>query len=245
MNEQVAKNDVIRQLQKEVLSLQGNIIPTADQRWKTALGPIEKAFPNSTFPIGAVHEFISNTQENTAATNGFISGLLSGFMKKEGICLWVGTKRTIFPPALIAFGIQPERIIFIDVAKSKEVLWVIEEGLKCNTLIAVVGELQELSFTESRRLQLAVEESRVTGFIHRYKPKSENTVACVSRWKINPLRSIIEDGMPGVGAPRWNVQLAKVRNGKPGSWDVEWTANTFRFLTRTLAIPELETRKAG
>ncbi len=246
MQPKSAKNDIIQQLQKEILSLQGGKISTSKQRFHTGLGPIEWAFPNKTFPIAAVHEFISPTIEAAAATNGFITGLLSQLMqKKGGNCLWIGTKRTIFPPALMAFGINPDRIIFIDPAKPKEALWVIEEGLKCNALTVVVGELSELSFTESRRLQLAVEQSRVTGIIHRNQPRSENTVACVTRWKITPSGSITEEGMPGVGCPRWNVQLAKVRNGKPGVWQVEWANNSFHFITRTIAVSETQTLKAG
>lgn len=41
---------------------------------------------------------------------------------------------------------------------------VMEEALKCGGLAAVVGEVQDISFTASRRLQLAVEQSGVTGF---------------------------------------------------------------------------------
>ena len=41
-------------------------------------------------------------------------------------------------------------------------MWAIEEALKCDGLAAVIGEMKELSFTNSRRLQLAVEKSHVT-----------------------------------------------------------------------------------
>jgi len=33
--------------------------------------------------------------------------------------------------------------------------------------------------------------------------------------------------LPGVGFPRLNVELLKVRNGKPGSWQVEWANGKF------------------
>jgi protein ImuA len=78
----------------------------------------------------------------------------------------VSTTRTIFSPALKTFGIKPRRIIFVDLYQYKECLWAVEETLKCDALTAVVGELGELNFAESRRLQLAVERSNVTGFIH-------------------------------------------------------------------------------
>ena len=240
-----AQKDIIQQLQREVLSLQRGKAALCPQPELSHLGVIEYAFPNRKFPTAAVHEFISPCVEDATATNGFISGILNNLMQKGGNCLWVSTKRTLFPPALKLFGIDPDRVIFIDLTRPKEALWVIEEGLKCSALNAVIGELQELSFTESRRLQLAVEESRVTGFIHRCQPRSENTVACVSRWKIKQLVSITEEGMPGVGLPRWNVHLAKVRNGKPGSWQVEWADNSFRFLARNASVKVIPTLKTG
>ena len=210
----------------------------------TGLWEVEKAFPDQTFPLGAVHEFISDAKEDAAATNGFMTGLISKLMKK-GTAVWVSSKRTVFPPALKVFGIEPERIIFIDLWRQKDVLWTIEEALKCGAVSAVIGELSELSFTESRRLQLAVEQSRVTGFIHRYNPRSENITACVSRWNIKPLASDI-NGIPGTGFPRWNVQLLKVRNGKPGTWQIEWSAGQFKHITwQTYSLTEIQKRKTG
>lgn len=240
---ELAKRDIIQQLQKEVLSMQ-RLKKVTGQNLNTGLWEIEQSFPDQTFPLGAVHEFISNAKEDAAATNGFMAGLISQLMKK-GMAVWVSSKRTLFPPALSAFGIAPEQFFFIDLSRQKDVLWAIEEALKCDSLSVVVGELTELSFTETRRLQLAVEQSRVTGFIHRYNPKKENVTACVTRWKISPLTSET-GGMPGVGFPRWNVQLLKVRNGKPGSWQIEWSAGHFRQLEQqVLSIQEIQKRKAG
>ena len=34
--------------------------------------------------------------------------------------------------------------------------------------------------------------------------------------------------MPGVGMPRWKVELLKVRNGVPGEWIVEWADGRLR-----------------
>jgi len=247
MKQSAEKNEVIEQLQREIRSLQGFKRAPGSLYVRTGLPALDMAFPERTFPVGAVHEFISPASEEAAATNGFIAGILTQLMAKQGACLWVSARRTLFPPALKVFGIAPDRIIFVDLTRPKDVLWAIEEGLKCTALAAVVGELSELSFTESRRLQLAVEESRVTGFIHRCQPRSENTVACITRWKIEPLLSVAEDNMPGVGLPRWHVQLLKVRNGQPGSWQVEWSGSGFRPVMRAavIVLPEVLVRKTG
>lgn len=233
-----AKSDIIQQLQKEVLALQGFRSIPADQQARITLGPIETAFPGHAFPIGAVHEFLSVRQEDAAATTGFISAILGQLMQK-GICLWISTRHSAFAPALKNFGIEPEKIVFIDLHNEKQALWAIEEALKCESLAAVVGELREISFMESRRLQLAVEKSRVTGFIHRYQPRAENAVAAVSRWKITPVTSEMEEGMPGIGFSCWNVQLLKVRSGRPSVWEIECSAGRFRYIT-TRRSPTLE-----
>jgi protein ImuA len=229
--------DIITRLQKEILSLQGLKHAAGNEAVDTGLGYINHAFPGKTFPLGAIHELVT---EDTGATSGFLAGILSTLMMNNGVTVWISASRTLFPPALSSFGISPEKIIFIDLEKEKDLLWAMEEALKCNGIAAVVGELKELGFTASRRLQLAVEQSRVTGFVLR--ANANNTTACVTKWKITSLPSVLYDDMPGIGFPRWNIQLLKVRNGKPGSWQVEWVNGKFRPVFN-LAFPVQQQQK--
>lgn len=231
MKQAVEKSELIAKLQKEILSLQGFRTACGDKRLQFGLGPLEKAFPNHVFPTGAVHEFISPGTEEAAATTGFLAGMLRPLMQDKKSCIWISMHRTIFPPGLKAFGIDPDRIIFIDLKKEKDLLWTVEEALKCEALAAVVAEVKEISLTESRRLQLAVERSRVTGFLHRFNPGKIENIACVSRWQIRPISSDLEPGMPGVGYPSWDVQLLKVRNGTAGRWQLQWADGRFKHIT--------------
>lgn len=233
------KRAIVRQLKEQLLVLEGFTTGADGRKIDFGLGPMDAAFPGGTFPIGAVHEFISPTEGCAAAANGFISGLLSTLHKEGGTCLWISVGRRLFPPSLKFFGVEPHRVIFVDLRLKKDILWVMEQGLKCSALAAVVAELADVSFAESRRLQLAVEKSRVTGFLHRYRPGTESPLACVSRWKIRPLASQPEDKLPGVGFPRWEVELVKIRNGRPGVWQLEWQHGGFRHLPgRKQAVPE-------
>ncbi|MCC5938638.1 MAG: Error-prone repair protein ImuA [Lunatimonas sp.] len=218
------KIERLRQLRQEVMALEGSL-PRVEQRAESAvkLGPMEVAFPGRTFPLGANHEFISTTPSEAAATQGFVASLLGMLLRKGGYCLWIGNRRLVFPPALQLFGIAPHRVVFVDLVTEKEVLWTLEQALKCDALAAVVGELRELGFADSQRLQLAVERSRVTGFLLRHRPRSLHATACNTRWKITSLPSQMEGGLPGVGFPTWNVELLKVRNGRPGAWKLEWS----------------------
>jgi protein ImuA len=51
--------------------------------------------------------------------------------------------------------------------------------------------------------------------------------------------------MPGVGFPKWNVELLKMRNGKPGSWEVEWNINGFHLQEHIAAVEPQQHRKTG
>ena len=227
---QQTKEDIINRLQKDILLWEGFKPPTAEKAGGIGLGPVEAAFPNGIFPTGTVHEFLNAAPEQAAATGGFIAGLLASLMSNGGACLWISAARTLFPPALKAFGVEPDQVIFVDLQREKDILWAMEEALKCSGLVAVIAETRDISFTQSRRLQLAVEQSKVTGFIIRANGPKLSTTACVARWQISPLPSAVADGLPGLGFARWKVELLKVRNGNPGSWILEWRAGHFKPL---------------
>jgi protein ImuA len=240
------KAEIINQLRKDILRLQG-FKPLNTDVSGPDLGPIKNAFPNGIFPTGVIHEFVSEKAEGTAATFGFIGGLLAGLMRNEGVCMWVSMRRSLYPSALKMFGIEPDRVIFVDVQRQVDALWVMEQALKCEGLSAVIAEIPRMSFTASRRLQLAVEKSKVTGLIIRENTGSINTTACIARWRITSLPSKLEAGMPGVGFPRWYVELTRVRNGKSGSWETEWISQGFNVVTKpsVVAIPGEQHLKVG
>jgi protein ImuA len=232
---------VFERLKREMLQVQGFRPLAGNALVDASLGPIREAFPDARFPLGAVHEWISDNAWVDAANCGFISHILSGLMQQGGTCIWISKERKIFPPALLGFGIQPQQIIFVDLLRERDICWAMEESLHCEGLSAVVGELRDIDFTGSRRLQLAVEQSRVTGFLLR---KRSGTSTAVSRWRISPVPSQLQDDLPGVGFPRWKVELLKARNGLPGTWIVEYKNQMLQPLSHagTLSVP---IRKTG
>jgi protein ImuA len=245
IQEQAGRNKikVIEELQADILRLQG-LKTVNSSSLDIGLGPLRYAFPGS-FPLTAVHEFLTPAPEDTAASIGFISALLSFVIPTHAALLWVGTSRKLFPPAFKQFGLPPHHIIFIDASKEKDVLWVMEEALKCAAVTAVIGEMPEISFTASRKLQLAVEQSNATGFILRKNCHHLNTTACVSRWRITSLPSESIDDLPGVGFPQWKVELLRIRNGKSGVWNIRWQGGRFQHLPAWPLPNEEQKKKAG
>ena len=240
------KSDIKARLQREILPLTGYRSPAAgsehhpDPVSSMGLQTIMESFPGKRFPTGAIHEFCCGDLEEAAASNGFISGIVGALMLKEGTIMWIGDSGEIYPPALKLYGVEPDRVVFVNLKKPTDQLWATEEGLKCQGLTAVISEVRDLSFMVSRRLQLAVEQSGVTGFLLRNNRASLNTTTSMARWRVRPIASQPADGLPGVGHARWNVSLLKVRNGQPGSWDLSWEAG--RFVTDQGSDQRMELR---
>jgi protein ImuA len=239
------KAQIIAELQRRIMPLQGYKPSCAGMEYKINLGPVNFAFPGSQFPLGAIHEFTSLNDEDVAASIGFVSGLLGLLMNSNGIVICIVQERKIFPHGLTSFGINPSNVIFIEDVKEKDVLWVFEEALKCNGIAGVIGEITNLSFTSSRRFQLAVEYSGVTGFIISKAIKGITNTACLTKWRIRAIPSINEDGLPGVGYPQWNVELLKVRNGKPGQWCLSWRDGQFYHIRNNVFEMEEWKRNTG
>ncbi|CAM3756946.1 ImuA family protein [Mucilaginibacter galii] len=236
------KKAIVNELQQKILQWEGYKAPVAGVRPLLGLGPLEAAFPNGVFPVVAVHELICASTEQAASSGGLVTGILSVLMQKGGICVWIGRARRIFAPSLSLFGVEPHQVIFISLIKDKDALWVMEEALKCGGLTAVICEVKELSFKHSQRLQLAVEQSRVTGFVLRNEMAKLDSTACTARWRVSAMPSADMNGLPGLGYLRWQIELLKVRNGQPGKWTLEWQNGNFISVEKELALVE---RKVG
>lgn len=199
---------------------------------------LDEAFDDRALPLGCIHEFLVDGRDQEAASQGFLSALMSKMPATGGI-VWITKRKTVFPPGLVTFGLKPDRVCFLDLAREKDALWAAEEALRCKPVTAVVAEIANIDLTATRRLQLAAEHSGAPAFLMRSNPKSLAATASATRWRIRPLPSTAPDGLPGVGFPAFDVELLKVRGGKPGKWQIEWRGNAFHdvFLPHTASVP--------
>jgi len=181
---------------------------------------IDSALPSGGLALGAVHEVYGGGADlvHGAAAVGFIGGILA---RTTGL----------FPPALAAVGVHPDRVIYVEAGDAKTVLLVIEEALRHVGLAGVVGEISgKVGLTASRRLQLAAEGSGVLGLLLR-RPRrlgqddTDDPTAARTRWRVTALpsgpalpRSL---SPPGLAPARWKLELLRCRGGEPRTFDVE------------------------
>jgi protein ImuA len=192
------------------------------------LGPVDEVLPGKGLTLAALHEIAgTGGEEDGAVAAAFLAGILARL--KPGLpVLWCLGEGDLYAPGLAALGLDPQRLILARSPRSQEVLWAMEEGLRNRALAAVVGEIDALSLPASRRLLLATEASGVTGFALR-RWRSDRVAAAQrlapnaaqTRWRVMPLPGDVSAGEPGVGRPRWQVELWRCRGGAVGSWVME------------------------
>jgi protein ImuA len=123
-------------------------------------------------------------------------------------------------------GLHPDRVIYAEAGSEKAILACFEEGLRHGGLAGVVGEVARLPMMPSRRLQLAAEATGTIGIaIRRWRRQAEaadfgQPTASTTRWRVTALPSSPLP-VPGVGRPRWLVELIRARAGECTDFEVE------------------------
>ena len=157
--------------------------------------------------------------------------------RTRGKVLWCVTRQDLFAPALAQAGLKSDRVIYLEAGDDKTVLACFEEGLRHGGLGAVVAEVARLPMTASRRLQLAAEGSGTIGIaLRRWRRQTEaadfgQPTAATTRWRVSALPSAPLP-VPGVGRPRWLVELIRCRAGESADFELEACDDTGR-----LALP--------
>src|SRR6185295_9741675 len=132
-------------------------------------------------------------------------------------------------PGFDRFGLSSARLLVLRVPRPADVLWAMEDALRCRALSCVIAELTgegaEADLTATRRLSLAARDGvsdRVSGLglLIRHRATAEPSAAA-TRWEIASAPSL-PDRLGGFGRTRFDLSLRKNRRGPSGRWIIEW-----------------------
>ncbi len=132
---------------------------------------------------------------------------------------------------LDGFGLRPECLLTVAAARAHDLLWAMEEVLRCRVVLAVIGELRhgEIDPVALRRLSLAAGESGALALLLRGAPVNDASTAA-TRWIVGAAPSAAAN-------PCFAVQLIRNRRGPLGSWILQWSDSDERFVLATHAQP--------
>jgi protein ImuA len=130
---------------------------------------------------------------------------------------------------LAEMGIDPTAALLMKAANATDALRASTDALSCAALGAVVVEVpgnpKVLDLTASRRLVLAAQTTGVTAILLRSEAQVEPSAA-QTRWCVRSAASRPHDDW---GAPRFDAELARNRQGETGRWIMEWCCDDSAF----------------
>jgi protein ImuA len=214
---------------------------------------------------GALHEIAAASEAATAAATGFALALaarpvsLRGALRNAqqvvshrgpgGNLVWVVEDLSLaengapYGPGLDGIGFAPERLITVAAARRRDVLWAMEEALRCRAVGMVIGEMRAHAIDQvaTRRLALAAAAGGTLGLILRTAPDDAPSAA-VTRWIVGAAASVLFSGgdderWHGIDPPRLTAHLVRNRRGHLGAWILEWNSVEQRFELATHSEP--------
>ncbi|MFA6266346.1 MAG: DNA repair protein [Pseudolabrys sp.] len=194
---------------------------------------------------GAVHEIAAVSEAHLPAATGFALGL-AALASGEKHLLWIAEDMALlesgapYGAGLEAFGLAPRRLLSVSVAHRHDLMWAMEEALRCRAVAVAIGEVRHgaLDAVAVRRLSLAASETGALAFLLRAQPAHDASTAA-TRWSVEAAVSNRKTfGHPfEFGAPRFAAHLTRNRRGPSGSWILEWRDTDERFILAAHAEP--------
>ncbi|MEP7030229.1 MAG: DNA repair protein [Pseudolabrys sp.] len=220
-------------LRQRLLALQ-KTVPIGDAPAVRPLGvaPIDAALGGG-LACSALHEIAAPGEAHLTAASGFALALAASrrlFWIAEDMAL--AESGGPYGPGLDGFGVAPERLLTVTAAHRRDLLWAMEEALRCRAIGAVIGELRHgaLDAVAVRRLSLAACNSGALALLLRASPPREASTAA-TRWIVGAAPSASDM------SPRFAVHLVRNRRGPLGSWILEWSDTDECFSLATHAQP--------
>ena len=172
----------------------------------------------------AQHATLSEIFSAKVTDGAGIGFALAHLSKTDKPLLWVQdrvSRRETGRPYLAGFPV-PLSIIHVDVSRPADLLWAMEEGLRCGVLCGVIGEIwgdpPALDFTATKRLALRSEAQGVPAWLIRHAGHA-NLSAARLRWRINGLPAMNHPyDAHAPGQPLWRAELFRARWQAPGEW---------------------------
>lgn len=193
---------------------------------------LDKALPWGGLPYGGLHEVAHPPGDGAGL--GFAAGLLGCVLgakdaRAKNSGLWCASARArqesgvAYGPGLAALGLDPGAWLFVEARSGAEVLWAMEQGLQCQSVAAVLGEVAEVAPISGRRLALAAAANGVACILLQSTARPPAASAAMTRWRVQAAPDAPD------AERRFDVELWRCRAGSPKAWRLQWDRDALCF----------------
>jgi hypothetical protein len=127
--------------------------------------PLDTMLPGGGWQSGTIVELMPN--QIGIGELRLLTPTLAQITRGERHIAFISPPFIPFAPALAQQGIRLEQLLVINAQSTKDMLWCIEQTLRCKSFGAVIAWPTMLVDREIRRLQLAAETGSSIGFVYR------------------------------------------------------------------------------
>ncbi|WP_236960882.1 ImuA family protein [Methylobacterium durans] len=195
------------------------------------VGPVDAHLPGGGLRLGRAHEIAPMAEGDEPCALGFGLALLARRLDRaagEALLVVAPGHPTPYGHGLAGLGLDPGRVLLLEAGSDAEVYLALEEALRAGSLPALAGFVGDgLSLKQGRRLQLAAEAAGPLLLILR-PARAEAPNGAATRWRI-AAGGAARDRFGCLAGPRWRAHLDRCRNGRPGTWLLEWDHAAHRF----------------
>jgi protein ImuA len=210
---------ILQQLRQKIRAVETENRRDKGSLVKNGCAAIDRLLPDGGYSRGTLIQWIS--------AGGLGAEYLSLRVAQQA-CLEGGAlviadpRKEFFPPAAAAMGIDLNHLIVLQTDNEKDLLWGIDQALRCSAVAAVWGWLEVIEERQFRRFQLSAESSGALGLF------------------VQPYRAARQ---PSWAEVQWLVGMQPFHSSESHSIESESASNESEFYAKSLLTNKLDPSK--
>lgn len=239
----MSRAETLRQLRAQLEQKNGSA-SVSNETLSTGCQQIDDWLPRGGLRCDAITEWVAEGEGCGASTLSLLTAAmrLSQAESSGGPLVVVsgpasGSRAGFYPPAGKALGVPMERLIWVRPKQHADLVWAVDQALRCRSVAAVWAEIgASLDDRDARRFQLAAEKGGTPGLFVRPAAVRGRPSFAEVRFQVAPLVSDTDHcDLSGGGDRLMQITLDRCRGGKVGQQ--AWVRLDDRARLQSITLP--------
>ena len=161
----VSPPEIVRKLQNRIRRLEGSCRRADQEVVSSGCVALDRILPCGGVNRSSLVEWIGDGPGSGAGTLALLGARQA--CSDGGALVVVDGKGCVYPPAIAAWGMDLEKVIFVFPKDERDLFWAWDQALRCPGVAAVWGGVDRIDPRRFRRLQLSAEASGAVGLLVR------------------------------------------------------------------------------